>query len=272
MPPELDDGQLIDAPVVEASENSAPETPEGGDAPETPDNPETPTSEAPEPSGDPAEPEPPKKSPIARLQGRVGHLTKQLSDQAAELEQARRRAEAAEALLNGGEAAATPTAATPAPGTPDFQAAVQTEAQRLAAQARFDTDCNTIFDAGVTKHGEAAFQESVANLNALGLMDARLVEAAMATDTPADVIHALGSDVDEAARIMALSPVRMAAEVVKLAGKLSTPASAPKPSGAPPPITPVGGAVQANHDVSDPNISMDEYVRRRKAAGSRWAK
>ncbi len=276
----------VDSPDAEAAEAPADE---GGDEGGEGDG-EAPAAEAPEgeppaaetAEGDGEKPAPKPKSPVAQLQGRVGHLTRTLHEKDTELANERRQREALEELLagrDGAEAEGKPPRTAsgediPAPGTPEFDRLVDARAAEKAKAETFTRDCNTIFDSGVTKHGEDAFKEAVTNLNVLGLMDESLVEAAMATDAPSDVIHYLGADVDEAARIRGLSPIRMAAEMVKLASKLSAPAAREDTpvSRTPPPIKPIGGDQQTNPDLSNPNQSMDDYVRARKAQGSRWAR
>jgi hypothetical protein len=261
------------APVAEP-EIPAAEAPEAAPAPEPAPEGEAPAGEAPEVSAEPEEPKKPK-SPVAQLQGRVGYLTKTLHDRDSSLADQKRQLDAYKALLEGQgktvpEGEEAPKTA-PRPDAPDFATAVRAEATRIAADERFTADCNSIFEAGQKAHGDE-FKEAVTNLNVLGLMQPALVEAAMVTDTPADVIHYLGTDVDEAARIMALPPIRMAAELVKLSGKLAAPTAGTQVSRAPAPITPIGGAVKPEIDISDPNQSMSAYVAARKAMGSRWAR
>jgi hypothetical protein len=105
------------------------------------------------------------------------------------------------------------------------------------------------------------------------MMNAEVVQAAIATGAASDVLNALGSDVDEAARITALPPVAMAVELAKLAGKLSVKES-PQVSRAPAPIAPVGSVVRPEVDLAKLASSDDTraYVAARKAQGSRWAR
>jgi hypothetical protein len=173
-----------------------------------------------------------------------------------------------------GSDAPAPKPATPSgtltKGSPEWNEAVKAEARQIAQAEAFATQCNTIFDEGTKKHG-AAFEDGVKTLNALGLMDANLVNAAIATGAAPDVLNALGSDVEEAQRLAALPPVQMAVELTRLATKLGT--KDPKQiSRAPAPISPVGSTARGEVDIADPNLSMDEYVARRKAMGSKWAK
>lgn len=226
----------------------------------------------------PEEPKKPK-SPVAQLQGRVGHLTKTLHEKDSALTQAQQEIETYKALLAAqgklpeGEAApaARPAVTTPAPGTPEFQQLVLTEAQKVASQQAFTRDCNAIYDTGLQKHGDA-FKEAVANLGALDLMTPTLVQAAMATGSAPEVINALGSDVDEAARIAALPPAAMGVELARLASKLQAPKEQRQISRAPAPIEPVGGSTVQNLDVYDPGLSDEEYYRRRAAQGARFVR
>jgi hypothetical protein len=263
------DPSAADPPSAEAAAaDPAPTGQDGGDPP---------AGEAPAPAAEPEEPKKPK-SPVAQLQGRVGHLTKTLHEKDAELTSERQRREALEALL-AASGKTDPETPAPAPahsstltrGSAEWQEAVRAEAKQLAAVEAFNKQCNDIFAQGVEKHGDT-FKEAAATLNALGMMDANLVQAAIATGAAAEVINALGSDVDEAQRITALPPVAMAVELTKLATKLSGPKESRQVSRAPAPINPVGGAAKPEVDIYDPKISMDEYVARRKAQGSPWAR
>lgn len=286
---ETEDGQGEIAPDDQAAETPAEgqEADQGSDAPE---GGEEAAAEAPEGAGEGAEaapeteetPDPAKraKSAVEKLTGRVGRLTREGHEKDRQLAEQNRQLEAYKAIIEGrapaeGAPAATEPPIQAQPGTPEFDRLVDERAAQKAAQAQFTSDCNTIFDKGAEKHGEA-FKESVANLNAMGLMDPKLVEAAMATDAPADVIHALGADLDEAERVLSLSPARMGVEMAKIAAKLNptTQAPAPKPklSNAPAPITPVGGGAPATTNIYASNLSMAEYARRRQAEGAQHAR
>lgn len=271
-----DDGGA--APAEASAETPTAEAPEGGAAPEAGAEGETPAGEASAGETAPEEPKKPK-SPVSQLQGRVGHLTKTLHEKDEALAEANRRTQALEALLAAAgktpgaddpKPTPAPAATGPAPGTPEFQKLVLTEAEKVAAHNAFVADCNTIFDKGLEKHGES-FKEGVANLNALGLMDPNLIQAAMATGAAPEVLNALGQDVDEAQRIASLPPARMGVELANLANKLSAPKDPKQISKVPAPITPVGSSSRAEPDVYDPNLSDADYIARRKQMGARWA-
>ena len=104
-----------------------------------------------------------------------------------------------------------------------------------------------------------------------------MLEAALETDNAHEVLYALGQDVNEASRIMALKPVAQAVELTKFAARLSAQAEATeaetgeaapaKVSRAPAPIkSPTkGGAVRPAFRVEDTeNFSTEEWIRQRE--------
>lgn len=209
----------------------------------------------------------PRKSPVAQLQGRVGHLTRTLHER--DREKAELQAELERYKAN---------APAPSEDKPLTAADVQREAERIAtervtakqredAQAAFVAECNKVYADGQKAFPD--FDEAVTSLNSMGLMSDAFVEAAIATDEAARVLHHLGGDIDEAARIAALPPIRMTAELAKLAARLSAPKSAGV-SKAPAPIKPIGGSAKAEADIYDENLSDDEYYAQRKKQGAKF--
>lgn len=102
------------------------------------------------------------------------------------------------------------------------------------------------------------------------------IQAAVASGEGARLIHDLAGDLDEAQRIMGLSPIKMTAELTRRANKLQ-PAAVGKPaaadvSNAPKPITPIGGRKSGTFDEIQPDdparagkLSSEEWHRRRNA-------
>lgn len=267
------------APVVEAAPEPVVEA-----EPEPVEAEEVPAAEAEAEAEETPAPEEGKKAKRTAeevLKGRVGHLTKTLSAKDAAIAAAEARAEAAEALLAAtGRAPVidgeTPPAERPAPAAPPANGRTYTQAefdeqvrQRTVADA-FNKQADAMYDAGKTKFPD--WKESVELLNATGIMTPTLLEAAMATDAGAEVIHHLGNDLDEAQRVLSLPPIRMAAELAKMASKLTAPTKVPV-SSAPAPIKPVGGAVNPQVDLSRvaDTDDMSAYVAARSKQGSRWA-
>lgn len=168
-------------------------------------------------------------------------------------------------------------------GAGDFQSAVQAEAQRLAEAERFNVQCAEIANAGKAAYGDDQFNRSVSALVAMvdrsdpGEVQAYrgLIEAAIATGEAPRIIHLLGSDPNEAARIMVLPPARMGVELAKMAAAKPdrTVSGAPRPASVP---RGSGGAA-APHTAIDPTdperadrLTTAEWMARREADQNRW--
>ena len=144
----------------------------------------------------------------------------------------------------------------------DIRTLAQQEAARMVADQRFNEQCNRIYTDG--KAAFPDFDQAVANLQMLGA-NRDFLELATSSDAGAKMLHHLGTDLDETARLMSLPPVQMARELTRLEFKLSQPA-APKPvSKAPAPITPLGSS--ASNDVGDPARMSDAewFAQRQKS-------
>lgn len=260
----LPEGHAEDAPLAPAPADAPAPVPQAAPEP------------APEPEPEP-QPEPKKLS--KGLNQRFAELTAKAREEAAQREreaEARRvaeaRAAAAEELIRklGGE---VPTSPAEKPPTADeLRAQVREELQREEAARAFNTRCDEVFHAGQKAFPD--FQESVANLNMLGVIrpdNPAFLTAVLETDAPEKVLHELAQDPEEAVRIARLDPVRQAAALVKMSVKLATPA-APKPkpvSAAPAPIEPIGGATDKGFDPLDETIPIDvwaEEMEKRDAA------
>lgn len=141
----------------------------------------------------------------------------------------------------------------------DVRTLAQQEASRMLAEQRFADQCNKVYSSGKAEFPD--FDQSVANLQMVGV-SRDFLELATSSDVGAKLLHHLGTDLDEAARIASLSPVQMARELTRLEFKLSQPA-APKPvSKAPAPITPLGSS--ATNDVDPSRMSDAEWFAHRQ--------
>jgi hypothetical protein len=197
----------------------------------------------------------PKKEPW--FQKRIGELTREkyearrLAETAAE--EARQYREQLARFQQGGQQ--QPDGQQPV--TPDL---IQQEARRLLAQQRFDEACNKVYAQGKQEFPD--FDAALSNLQFVGLPK-DFLEFTAASDAGAKLIHHLGKDLDEAARIAALTPVQMARELTRLELKLNQPAK-PKPvSQAPAPITPVAGNGATSKDPAE--MTDAEFAKWRKA-------
>ncbi len=155
----------------------------------------------------------------------------------------------------------TPPAPTPAPTTPQPQftaADIEVRAQQLAEKSQFDAASQTSYEAGKVKYPD--FDAKLQTFKMLGGLSDAQIQAALATGSAHDVLYTLGSNPDEAARIMSLPPLQSAVEMAKIVARQPVAARA---SAAPAPITPVGsGGTRLPEGLAD-ELPDDEWFRRR---------
>jgi hypothetical protein len=141
----------------------------------------------------------------------------------------------------------------------------------LAANQEFNRRCNEVADAGRRVYQD--FDLRVSKL--VGLVDSNdpqglmgynaFLSAALETGEASKIIHALGGDLNEASRILSLSPLRMAVELTRMAAR---PVS--ELSQTPRPLNPAATAAQAGRMSTSPDdpgsdaISTEEWMRRRE--------
>lgn len=171
--------------------------------------------------------------------------------------------------------------ARPAPKAPspqELQALVSQEAERQ----QFDRRCNDSVAEGRKAHqdfdkvvlGDLTSISPVVAQNGRPVLPTSLVEAALETGSAHEILYALGQDINEASRIMALRPVAQAVELAKFASKLgatktgeSGETESPDVSKAPPPIkAPTkGGPVRPAFNVFDTDhFSTEEWIKQRE--------
>jgi len=142
---------------------------------------------------------------------------------------------------------------------PDIRTLAQQEAARMVAEQNFAQQCNQAYTAG--KAAFPDFDQAIGNLQMVGVTR-DFLELATSSEAGPKLLHHLGTDLDEAARIASLPPVQMARELTRLEFKLSQPA-APKPvSKAPAPITPLGSSATTDADPS--RMSDTEWYAHRQ--------
>lgn len=212
------------------AETSAPETQEAG------------TAEAATGEGKATEQTEAEKAAAEKGDDKQPWYERRIAKQSAKLAEAIARNQEMERQLAAYAAGQTPSETAQAPLTPN-DPVVLAAARQIAAAEAFNAECNRAFEAG-----KQAFPDFVNAVSTVQMVDGysnSVIEAALATGAPADVLYQLGKNPDEAERIFSLPPVRMAVELGKLA---STPKpAAPKPpiSSAPPPIKPLNSKPQA---------------------------
>ena len=145
-------------------------------------------------------------------------------------------------------------------------------AQALATERHFNAQCDAVATAGQKQFPdfEAKVQQLIQlrDVNDPESMGAyrRFLEAVIETGSGPELIHRLGSAPDQAARVMGLSPVKMAVELAKMAQvKEAEATKAPKP------ISPLTGRGPSHEaiDPTDPDradrLSTRQWMERRNA-------
>lgn len=203
--------------------------------------PETVTEQTPEEQ----EEEAPKSKHKPWFQERIDQLTREKYDE-------RRGREAAEARLS--EALANPDA--PPPSVTDDKKVAELAAEMVRTE-KFNAKCDEIYTSGAAEFVD--FDDALANFKMLGGLTKPLLDAVTQLPDAHKVLHSLGKDMDEAARILSLAPVPMALALAKLS---QSPAK-PKPvSNAPPPIKPIDGMPTGAKSPED--MDMDEWIKWRE--------
>jgi hypothetical protein len=173
------------------------------------------------------------------------------------------------------EAAAKANA--PVGQTPEeFERAVQAEADRRVAaanadkaQREFDEKCNAAYSAGKGAYSDD-FDTAVQNLRTVGAMTPEMLSLVLETDDPAKVIYELGSNPDQAASLVAMTPTKRAFEIARLSQP--APRKATPLSKAPPPVPGIDGSARVTATPSDADDD-DTFFRKREAelsANGRW--
>ena len=179
---------------------------------------ETPApSEAPsEDVADDAAPAPAKPA-VGWEQRRINALTRKLNEESRRREMAERNT--AQVVEIARRAALGENQEAPAPERGPTQDEFNSAVAQTAAKQQFDSECTQIFNTGVEEL--PGFEARLGNFRAIGGMSQALIEAVMESSSgavgPQKILFELGGNMDEAARIAELSPVRMAAAVAKFA-------------------------------------------------------
>lgn len=181
-----------------------------------------------------------KKEPW--FQKRIGELTREKYEAKRAADEARQEAEQLRQRIAQGQHGEDTESQNQ-----EVMTLAQREAARMIADQRFNESCNKVYAAGKTEFQD--FDQSVANLHMVGA-NREFFELATTSDAGAKLLHHLGQDLDEAARILALPPVQMARELTKLEFKLAQPVAKPV-SKAPAPISPISGTKGGTKDPSE---------------------
>jgi len=134
-------------------------------------------------------------------------------------------------------------------------------AAQMVETQRFNDRANEVYAVGVKEHPD--FDVSLKNLGMLGATP-DFFKSIVELDDAHKVLHALGSNPEEAARILALPPLKQGRELERLASK-PAPAKGKKPvSNAPDPISSrVDGSGSKAVDLD--NSSIDDFMKARNS-------
>lgn len=108
--------------------------------------------------------------------------------------------------------------------------------------------------------------EEVALHNPALIIDKPSAAFILESEHGADVAYFLGSNLNEAQKIAAMSPIQQIRALAQIEAKFSTPAK--KPSSAPEPVKPIGSGASLTKDVE--KMSMAEYKDWRRKQGARF--
>jgi hypothetical protein len=158
----------------------------------------------------------------------------------------------------------------------EFDAAVIAEAERVAdlrvAQQTFNAKCNDVEDKGSSTY-KAQWAKAKSQLGILddeGRIPIDLLTTALETDDPAKVLFELGQDIEKATQLMAMTPIRRAVAMAKIA---DTKVVERPQSKTPPPVDPLGGRGGASDRPSDRDTDEEwnrkEEIRERNLAKQR---
>ncbi len=133
--------------------------------------------------------------------------------------------------------------------------AAQEEADAVIAHGKWLTTCKAKYPDFDDVVGKPVEQGGPA-------ISPEMVKLIKESEFSAELAYYLGKNPQESKRIYNLTSVQQAREFGKLEGKLTTKPPV-KPTGAPPPIAPVGGGPGAGIDKPLEEVSTDEFVARR---------
>lgn len=220
----------------------------GAPAADTPAPDAAPAGDAPVADGAPADPAPPADSEPPKepawFRSRIDALARQNGEAVRARQNAERERDELRAKLPSADGPPDPNARTYTQA--DFDREVTVRAQQVAEKQVAESAVKAVISTGERDFTPAAFTAACNALADVGATE-RPEFLTMTADLPngAAVLHKLGNEPGEAMRVLALPPLRMAAELGRISAILSAPAAAPAPpapkqvSKAPAPIEPV---------------------------------
>lgn len=159
---------------------------------------------------------------------------------------------------------------------------IAAERARLATED-FNNRCNTAAYKARAEYGQTEFDTAVQRLVDLGFYgddqkNMENIHLALETDDPGAVLFELGKNPNELHRVMSLPPLRRHTEFVKIAEKAAAKRAGggqqqKRPSGASPPVEPIGGRGGDTDNRYSENVpSADWHAQEEKREREYWAR
>lgn len=196
---------------------------------------------------------------IRKLQRRIDRLTAGRGAASREAELLREQLASVQRQPAGQEVEDQPKGLSPQ----EIDRLATEKARELTSQQGVATRAAAVLDSGKKLQG---FDEAVnAVADEVPFTDRRgaptpFIEAVLDTDKPAEILHWLGNNPDEAAAFANLSPAQIGRRLAKLEDRLER--EAKNTSKAPAPLVPVRGAGQPNKSLAD--LDGDDFDKRRR--------
>lgn len=155
----------------------------------------------------------------------------------------------------------------PLPENEEQERIINERAQQLAKQVSFNKECEVAVNAGRKQFSD--FSQVLENFKEINGISNQMIEAAIESGSPHEIIYHLAKDIDEAERIKNLSPHQMGIAIERVANKIKIDKQNIKQqSKAPPPIKPIVGNNKAELDPE--KMSIHEYMKSEDRKDREW--
>lgn len=206
--------------------------------------------------------EPGSKTP-EWVQRRFNEMTRARHEAERKEQEATNRANTYERLVESMRNGDQPQGQQPAQQQParSDEDRIRAEAQKLNDVDRFNQRSNEVYASGTAEFKD--FDNALKNLGMLGASP-EFFQSIVDLDDSHKVLHALGSNPEEASRILSLPPLRQGRELERLASKSKVAAPKKPVSNAPAPISTLDGE-SGSAKVDLDKASIDDFMKARNS-------
>lgn len=200
------------------------------------------------------------------VQRRFNEMTRDKHEAQRKSDEAKREAEHYRQLLEAVQRGDSPPSQQQAPTRQPVndEERIRAAAAEMNKVESFNRRSNEVFNAGVAEFPD--FQNALGQLQIIGVTEQFLQEV-VSLDDSHKVLHALGSDPDEAMRILALPPLQQGRALERLASKPKAP-TGKTVSRAPAPIGSTVGSTGSGAKDLD-RVSIDEFMKARNSQANK---